>query len=168
MKNFLIEKGKHYSNHFLRLYLFKREIKFKFKFDSNCKYFFGNENDSDINKLFGISLGYHMKNSIRLGWRWNIYKKQFEILPYAHINGVRMPEYEGKIYNVLSTINSNELAECTIKINKYSYDIEIKTCTSIDFVSIPKPYLPRIGYYLWPYFGGNEVTPHNMNIYIEY
>lgn len=168
MKKFTIKKDHHYSTHFLRPYILKDKVEFAFKLSSNCSYFFGNENDSDINKLFGVSFGYHHNNSIRIGWRWNQFEKCFEILPYIYKNGQRIPEWQDKIYGCITKINADEAAYCSIEINDTNFIITIIKLDSVDSVLIPKPKLTKFGYYLYPYFGGQEKAPHDMDIYLEY
>ena len=50
---------------------------------------FATDDHLDVNKLFGMSYGFHHKNSARFGWRWDLEKNLVEILGYTYVNGVR-------------------------------------------------------------------------------
>ena len=76
-----------------------------------------NEDDEDINKLYGFSYGVHHKNSLRFSWK---------------------PDFNNK---------------GMIKVSAYW----------IDFV---KPKFTW-GYFLFPYFGGNNTAANNMTITIK-
>ena len=57
-------------------------------FDSSCIYFLGNEDDSDINKLFGWGVGLTSANSIRIGWNCKS-GYAIDLYAYVHLNGKR-------------------------------------------------------------------------------
>jgi len=162
MEKFTISGGCHYSTKYLKPYLFKDKIEFAFKFSNNCGYFFGNENDLILNTIFGISFGHQHKNSIRLGWKWSVQEQCIEIYPYAYING----KYIQELNKCLSKIKPNELTYCTIEINSNNFNISIVTLNSANSTKITKPKLIKIGYYLFPYFGGKLPAPHDMDIYL--
>ena len=46
-----------------------RKMSCEVVFTESCRYNVGKD-QSDINKLFGFSIGMHHKNSVRVGWRY--------------------------------------------------------------------------------------------------
>ncbi len=159
-KNFKIRKGSHYSLHLPKFQYNLQELNFIVNFDSNCEYILGNQHQLDINKLYGISFGNHMKNSVRIGWNYNPNRKVIELWAFLHQNSKMSWEYLGDTivekntkFNIQFRRNIN-----TIVINWGENNKEI-----INF-NFPEA---KYGYYLFPYFGGTQVSPNTMNIKIE-
>ena len=78
-KTYEIEKDKHGAAG-MQIGIFSGdEIKFAAKFNSSAIYDLGNDNQDDVNKLFGFSDCYsaHHSNSARFGWRWNLESSKF-------------------------------------------------------------------------------------------
>jgi hypothetical protein len=99
MEIFKIKKGKHKSVFFRpKLHFFKNEICKRVKFDKSAQYQLNNVDQFDINKLFGISYGFHHKNSARFGWRWSTRMEKIEILAYVYRDGKRVSEWDESIY----------------------------------------------------------------------
>jgi len=137
-----------------------------FMFTDSTMYFFNDEDQYDVNKLFGFSIGYHHNNSYRFGWRPNISRDKMEIVGYEYHNKVRVPT----------------IPICEVELNKwYRYEMiffsitrEIKYCVyDENDVAIcgdtrsPMELKHRLsfGYRLYLYFGGNKKSPHDMIIY---
>lgn len=160
MKEYIIKKGQHYSKHLPKLYLGdKKDFKIKVEFTESCRYNLSNINQLDVNKLFGVSFGYHKHNSIRIGWNYNIDTDMIDIYRYEYNNGRRLIE---KIYSV------HIYEELFIKLNltEIGYVISIESEFS-KFGYIVEEYIfnypnIKLGYYLYPYFGGDEVAPHKI------
>lgn len=142
MKKYLIKKGKHYSFRFPFLVWNKKRMEVKFRFDDSAVYQIDSKNQSDWNKIFGFSRGFHHRNSIRLAWRWNQKISKVEIAEYRYTDGIR--SYSKPIL----AINPNE-----------THTLEI---------SIGNPSSFKLGYILYPYFGGNIVTPHDISVQVSY
>jgi len=121
------------------------------------------EDQGDVNKLFGYSLGLHHKNSLRFGWRANIKNATIEIVAY---------EYRDKVRSVVSI--------CEVKLNEYyKFDIVYHDFGWIQYtvyedngfqvMSIGSSYHMKhkynFGYTLGLYFGGNEKAPQDITIY---
>jgi hypothetical protein len=135
------------------------EMKFMVKFDSSAVYQTKlAENQYDINKLYGFSDNNadHHQYSARFGWRWSN-------------NSLRLFAY---LYNQ-GAVTSKELAivpigkeiTCSIQVTASSYLFTVNGVTER---------LPRMaatpkgkGYQLYPYFGGDETAPHDINIWIK-
>lgn len=135
-------------------------IKKRFRLTESCLYWFNDEDQHDINKLFGFSIGYHHNNSYRFGYRPNNKLNGFEIVGYEYVDSIRKPSKHicdveiDRWYNYYLKYNSrtNEIEFIVINdnnkiINKIYHLINLKN--NINF-----------GYTLGYYFGGNKKPPH--------
>lgn len=139
------------------------QLRSHFKFDSSCEYNIG-EDQSDVNKLIGFSLGLHHKNSIRLGWRYR--EGRIEICGYLYYKGVRRP-------TIPITSLPIESAEFDVRL-KYN---SITGTISISLLQGDKIIGADVWQYIYPcsgavwsyglglYFGGNKTAPHKMVVY---
>lgn len=138
------------------------------KFTDSSMYFFNDQDQHDVNKLFGFSVVHHHKNSYRFGWRPNFNLNKMEIVGYEYHNRVRIPT----------------IPICDVELNKwYKYVIiyfsalkEVKYCVydedgnticSEKSSSITLKHRYNLGYNLYLYFGGNKKAPHDIVIYME-
>lgn len=162
---YYIHKKHHYSNFGLQCLIPKihfgvRQLKFKMILDSEC-WWFGprNTDDYDINKIYGISYGHHHTNSLRIGWVPDFNSTStIKLYGYWYQNKIRNFQY---LCDVLTDF------EYDIKINVYENNTYIYVNDNkliIDF-HLPDKFL--CGYYLYPYFGGNNKSPNNMMINIK-
>lgn len=162
-KIYKIKKGNHSSGIHLNLHCGKFHEFKNISFSEECWYPYLNTDSYDINKLFGFSHGHHHINSIRFGWVPNFEKKNYiEIWIYIYNKGVRKFE---KI--------------CEVSTNKwYRYQIYLTNHNEIIFLvkdlknnilignstkEYKKPTID-IGYNLFPFFGGNNASPCDMEI----
>jgi hypothetical protein len=81
--SYRIKKNNHYSGFHFRPILGNMKLSFECILDETCTYNLGDVDQYDINKLIGLSYGYHHINSIRLGWNYNNILHQ--ILPDMHL-----------------------------------------------------------------------------------
>lgn len=166
---YTIRKGKHYCHP--RPFSLKWNLKtlaFDFTFLPDCMYNLGNEDQFDYNKLFGIGWGLnHHKNSYRLGWRYDVVSGKIEIAQYYYNKGVRkfntiLFVEIGKTYGVkLKFLRDNN------SITAYIIDLEagvLMDSTDLDYYFES---VSRFSFLLFPYFGGNQTAPHDMNISIQ-
>ncbi len=160
MKNFKIRKDSHFCLHLPKFQYNLQELNFIANFDSNCEYIINPEDQLDINKLYGISFGHHLKNSFRVGWTYNPNKKVIELWAFLHQDSKMSWEYLGDTivekntkFNIQFRRNIN-----TIVINWGDNQKEIIT------YKFPEN---KLGYYLFPYFGGTQPSPNTLNIKIE-
>lgn len=135
------------------------ELKFWVKFDSTAMYTtLLASNQNDINKLYGFSdnEARHHEFSARFGWRWS--GKALRLFAYVYNSGERSSVELGAI-----TINAAHY--CSIKVDgdKYIFTLNDKTFTMPRTAKTVK----GIGYKLYPYFGGDELAPQNINIRIK-
>ena len=152
-----IKKGEHESVKKFST-LTSDKLSFDCKFDPSAIYDLGGDNQQDLNKLFGFSEcnDFHQDNSARFGWRW--YNDAIEIFAYVYNEGVRNVE-------PIKSVQPNE---------KHSYSIEIKRDTYIFIVDNTEVIMTRtngcdVGLYyrLFPFFGGDEVAPHDIKVLIK-
>ena len=133
-----------------------------YKFDKSCEYSLDGGDQSDVNKLVGISFGFHHKNSVRVGWRYK--DGVIEICYYAYQNSKRLPTI------VIGTVDLDSLFTLDINIGRRSKNVEIllraqnrEPVIKTFVYELPsnKTYL---SYGLGIYFGGNRTAPHTMTI----
>jgi len=131
---------------------------FSVKFDSSAVYTTKlPENQYDINKLYGLAdcNTAHHQNSARMGWCW--LKNQLEIHAYSYKNGERSSKF-------ITAIPIGKPADMTIEMRDTTY------LFTVNKVSVE---LPRAcnglgeGYKLYPYFGGDEMAPHDIFVKVK-
>jgi hypothetical protein len=123
-------------------------------------------NYDQVNKLFGISEGFHHWDSARIGWRC-LDGEKIELLAYAYVNKKR-------IIKPMIKCNAQQWVFCHIenKPSKYVFKALTANGQSIT-VSIDKPkrlfiydFSKLFIYRLYPYFGGQQSAPHDMSLYL--
>jgi len=135
-------------------------LEFEVKFDSSAIYKTTiEENQADINKLFGVSdcKSHHMDNSIRFGWRY--YNERLQLLWFKHENEVFT-------YGFITYIKPNVNYICSIDIQSEYYVL----CVNNTCEMVPRNCGIRTNYnkyILWPYFGGDEPAPHDIKIRLK-
>lgn len=163
----IIKAGTHSSIRMPKL-LGPEDIKYSVKFTESCRYFI-REDQSDINKLFGIGyFPHHKYHSARFGWRYDISSGKIEVLGYVRVDGKKSWKslglyYIGKTYEFsLRRPNPHKKWYCNEHVF-CSYMPNWDDFRTITMVSNPKPK----GYLLGPYFGGNQKAPHDIIIEME-
>lgn len=115
-------------------------------------------NQGDINKLYGFSdcSSLHQTNSARLGWRY--YKNGLELFAYTYAGGRRS-------FKTLGSVQISKKYTCTIvaKANEYVFYVDGKNPVVMDRGCSNG----GMQYQLYPYFGGDENAPQNINIWIK-
>ncbi|MBC5773469.1 hypothetical protein H8S95_05285 [Pontibacter sp. KCTC 32443] len=133
-------------------------LKFEATFDASATYKTTTDaNQGDINKLYGIAdcRTDHHSNSARFGWRW--YNNQLEIHAYTYLNKVRQSKMVGVV-----DLNKAYTYEIQVQDNKYVFTLNGNA------VELPRHCNGKAeGYQLYPYFGGDEVAPHDITIAIR-
>jgi hypothetical protein len=135
------------------------ELKFVVKFDSTAIYqTISPGNQEDINKLFGFSDNNdeHHHFSARFGWRWS--QGALRLFGYIYNNGAMS-------FEELGTINIGTEYTCSIKVTATNYIFTLNDTSK----NMPRASTTAsaIGYQLYPYFGGDESAPHDINIWIK-
>lgn len=136
------------------------QLRFTARFDESARYNLNNNDQFDINKLFGFAdaNSLHHDNSARFGWRYNVDKRMVEILTYVYQAGVVSYELITDV-----AINANHQYQITIHDNSYEFFVNNVSRTSPRSIQNNK----GVYYMLFPYFGGNQVAPHDVHIFIK-
>lgn len=155
---YVIPAGEHYCNQPAYDTINTGTIKFRAIFDSSAIYQTKSENNqADINKLYGMSDcgSMHHTNSARFGWVWN--KNKLEIWAYTYTNSKRN-------YEFVDTVSLNIFHTYEIVFTDSSYVFKLND----SFTQMPRACQKEAnGYKLYPYFGGDETAPHEITIIID-
>ena len=170
MRTYTIKQGNHYANGLnFKLHNNLHQLNFKAKLSSNCLYQFPDitgEHDADnfdINKVHGVTWGlFNDNDSFRTGWNCGANNGLHQWYAYIHERGIMKyqflfeeePNVEVNFNNWF--LRSNNLIGIERLDKSGSYEVPF----NFEGVS-------EMGYYNFPYFGGNKVAPHLMNIGIE-
>jgi hypothetical protein len=179
-EDYIISKGDHYSNPLaIQPYINRSAMKFKVMFDESAKYDFVEANQDknpsaaeiakfkedqwDVNKLYGITdcgSWTATKNSARFGWAWNTNTKKLDIYAFTHKDG----KFD---FVMIDTAELNQVHDMEIGLSadhsKYEYKFKGKTVSMARGCSDSE----MSGLRLKPYFGGDQVAPHEVLIKIE-
>lgn len=156
---YTILKGAQYSNDNGYQTVSYDDLKFVVKFDSSAIYqTVSPSNQHDINKLYGFSdnNAQHHLFSARFGWRWS--ENALRLFAYVYNNGTMTAQEIG-------TVQIGAENHCSIKVdgNKYIFTLNETTLEMPRASTTPK----AEGYRLYPFFGGDELAPHEINIWIK-
>jgi len=135
------------------------ELKFAVKFDSTAIYQTSSAaNQLDVNKLYGFSDNNddHHRFSARFGWRWS--DGGLHLFGYTYNSGEMN-------YEELGTISIGAEYACAIKLTAAYYIFTLNDSS----INMPRSSstATAIGYKLYPFFGGDEAAPHDINIWIK-
>jgi hypothetical protein len=156
---YTIKKGQQYCDKSTFAPVNYTELKFVVKFDSSAIYSTANpSNQNDINKLFGFSDNdsAHHLYSARFGWRWS--DSALRLFAYVYNSGIRSSDE-------LGIIQIGAENNCSIKVTAGHYIFSLNNIT--DTVLRTSTTATGKGYKLYPYFGGDETAPHDINIFIK-
>ncbi len=156
---YLIQKGNHSAkgNNF-GLFVGKT-YNAEVRFDNSAIYDLGNSNQADTNKLFGFSdcFSHHQTNSARIGWRW--YEDELQIIAYAYSKKKRQ-------IKKITSVPLNEIVKMSISVLGDKYIFKVGPIGGIELErGCSKK--NAIGYKLYPYFGGDEVAPNDVYIFLK-
>jgi hypothetical protein len=156
---YTIRQGQHYADENGYKAVEYDELKFLVRFDSSCVYqTIDPGNQEDINKLYGFSdnNATHQQFSARFGWNWA--RGALRLYGYNYNSGNRESQE-------ITSIQIGTEYSCSIKIAGDKYIFSVNTIV----VEMPRQSqtTKAIGYRLYPYFGGDEVAPHDINIWIK-
>jgi hypothetical protein len=154
---YIIKKGAHYCSPNPLTFTSQSQISFKAVFDSSCIYrTVDPANQNDINKLYGFSdcNTQHLENSARIGWRWS--KDSLRIFGFVHNNSQML-------YKEITTVKIDSVIKCSI----ICLDTQYKFKVNGKILLLPRHCSGTYSrYMLYPYFGGDEVAPHEIKIRI--
>lgn len=156
---YIIKAGGHYASHDLYKPVVTQNFSFLVRFDSSAIYqSVKAENQYDINKLYGFSDNdsAHHRFSARFGWRWS--NDALRLFGYVYNAGVVSSTEIGAV-SIGATL------QCSISVAADHYDFY---CNEYHRTLPRKSTTPKgEGYLLYPYFGGDEVAPHDVTIAIK-
>ena len=169
-----IKEGNHFSE--LKGWFWKKikinleednVLDFRVVFTKSCLYD-ARKVGQHINKLYGVACGQHHENSVRIGWRCEsrIYGR-FSLWAYCYNNGKLSIEllantYVDNIERLRIEVSKSEMTAKLIDDNNYPTSIAQHT----EYLEQHRD-CPKLGRYkLFPYFGGEAVAPHDMEIRI--
>lgn len=157
-KSYKIWKNWHWCNVLFRFKLLfdcKRMVQ-QVIFKKSCLYVLPFPDKLAINKLFGFSYGLHHNNSARFGW--HCVEDHIALFAYCYINGKRQEKF-------ITLVKPEQEYKLMISVSNKKYVFTVFEGKSLIQRTIDKPNnLFKIGYKLWPYFGGNRKAPHTMEI----
>jgi len=156
---YTIKAGQQYCDQSVFKQTNYNELKFIVKFDSSAIYQTASSaNQLDINKLYGFSDNNddHHRFSARFGWRWS--EGGLHLFAYTYNNGEMS-------YEELGTIRIGNEYTCSIRTISTDYIFTLNEGTK----TMPRASTTAtaIGYKLYPFFGGDETAPHDINIWIK-
>jgi hypothetical protein len=167
--SYRISKGRHYTftNWMARFVLYSGyDLNFKVVFTDSCRYDLpGEEDQFDVNKLYGIAWGLRgpKHNSARIGWTYNLEEGNIDLFLYTHHNGKRDIEWLG---------NVSLYEEAKVSLHLFSdhvsarFNVNGSSNISItqNITSNPEN---KLKFRCFPYFGGNRPAPHDIKILLR-
>ena len=153
---FKIKEGKHRSTNKVKT-INRDNIHFELLLTESCKYEALNPmNQWDVNKIFCFSDGGgHKRNSARIGWRF--VNNEIQLMGYTHYNG-------DFYFKKICVVNPDVYYDCRINCLHDRYEFIVHSDTV--YMDRYLIYSNR-RYLLWPYFGGDEVAPHDVTIRVK-
>lgn len=156
---YTIPQGQQFSNLSSYIKTSYDILSFVVRFDSSAIYkTIDPANQEDINKLFGFSdnNGQHHEFSARFGWNWS--NNALRLFGYIY-NNSQLSAQEIGIVQIGAENN------CSIIVGSSSYTFKLNG----NSISMPRASTtPKAeGYKLFPYFGGDELAPHAISIWIK-
>lgn len=158
-RTFVIPEGEHYSTYAIES-MQSTSLNFKVLFDSTAIYqTIDPIQQFSTNKLLGFAdcNSHHHENSARFGWQW--VKNELQIIAYNYVNSQRQEEFVG-------VVDIGVISNYRIEITDDHY---IFTLDDYPQVIMERGNNCNVGVYymLFPYFGGQEVAPHDITIKIR-
>lgn len=164
---FTIKKGKHRSWPFIFGILFNDWIERDVVFDETAAYFLPNEDENDVNKLFGFGYinGGHHQDSARFGWNYNQSNGRIRLFAYCYTNGLRV------IHELCEVLPHRKvrliIQECLGNYYSFSAHDGYNNWHEMGSVIIPFTHNKKWKYKLGCFFGGNNPAPHSITIKIS-
>ena len=187
-RRFHIKKGDHFSElHFRPVYKL-RELQFYFRLNPDCFTLIGFNDDRltqeqkdakySIKKLFGVALNGIHGDSARLGWTTEQQSSKLgRIFAYTYLNGKRVLNPLTQREPIICDITLGVEYFCSITLDETLGQIIYKIYEGQDKKEIGSFIVSGISsdsFKKWnwnrlsfPYYGGTQVAPHDMNIDIQ-
>jgi len=144
--------------------IFVKKVSGTGTFTSDSVYDLKDVDQYDWNKLTGIAFSplQRDRNSIMVGWRYNLASQEFEIAPFYNVNKER----------ILPNERTEVISVPTGQTFQYNVDYSGVTISYGD-KTVFKPYPPGLTPNIWTavrvsgWFGGNEVAPRTLSYYLK-
>jgi hypothetical protein len=157
MRTYIVRKGHHKSRWIPKFWFNKKIFNFSFSIEKGW-YSAANEEDTGISKIFGVASSIHAErfigkipiiknlvNSIVIGWYPSLKEGKYDIYIISDNKGIEKR-------NIVLSCVEGETVKVRIKFNSIHAYV---TFNDIYTIPILCKY-NRIGYYLFPYFGGKN------------
>jgi hypothetical protein len=136
-------------------------------FDSSAAYDLGNNDNDDVNKLFGFGYinGGHHTDSARFGWNYNKENGRVRLFAYCYVNGTRIIHEICQVpihkkYRLLINISPSKQYLFTVHDGYNDWH-------QVGFADIAFTHDKEWRYKLGCYFGGNNPAPHDITIKVS-
>jgi hypothetical protein len=140
-----------------------RSLRFRLMFPAGSDYATANPaNQSDFNKVMGITTDRIHQNSVRLGWAWNPATRLMDLGFYAYVAGTRTMQVLksvplGQWTDVEMTMNNDG-----VKVRADAAVVELKRSLGLSRI------IPTTTWILCTaYFGGDETAPKNITVQVR-
>src|SRR5260221_7763186 len=163
--DFTVKSGHHRSNHdfIARPHLghrVDRALSFRAAFSADVAYATQNpSNQSDWNKLMGLTTDRIHKNSIRIGWRWNPRSQRVELGFYGYLNGARFMQ-------MLADVAPGQAIDCELRMTNQGLFARAGSALHAENGSLGVS-LPLTSVLHSAYFGGDETAPHDIHVSVS-
>ena len=142
---------------------FIREVSGTGTFTANSTYDLGDEDQWDWNKFTGIAFTplEPDRNSVMVGWRYNLISKEFEIAPFYNVDKARILPTPQDIISIP--------ADQTFQYNVDYTGVTLTYGDKTVFKAFPQGLTPNV----WTaarvsgWFGGNEVAPRTISYFLK-
>lgn len=168
MKTITIPQGKHRPAGMptIGLNIFNRSMERTLCFLPSCRYFLPENDQGDLNKLYGSSCGYHKHNSARFTWRYAPGIDRVELFSYCYRSGVNLyQESMKKDDGYRYFLGAFEIGE-KFHTELLTFRREWIFMVNDSVRGVIQAPLINLGYELSDYFGGNNASPQTIQYQI--
>lgn len=167
MIKYTVHKDQHdFTPRDFNIFWNKSKIEYKVIFDSSCRYKIKAQDQK--NKLFGI--GYFSwfnsishTDSARFTFYYDPYIDKIKIYSYCYIDKERVENF---ICNC--NLNVTYKFKLGISLDKYHFAVfEENSILNIGYSQVNFNHIKKLGFLLSPYFGGQDVAPNDVVVYME-
>ena len=142
----------------------KKSVSRKVTFGLNCVYDLeGEEDDLDVNKIFGLGYLWNKDDSARFGWNYNNITNRVDLFAYYHVNGLRD-------FTKICSVSVGLQYLMILNINDQSYSFSVASISTGDEIGnhiVIKTHKKKWSYNMGMYFGGTLKAPHDITIEIN-
>ncbi len=164
-----IKEGTHNNFELLLPFYNKTIFERRITFTKESEYILNDEDQEDINKLFGFTEGfkwgkkengsYGFVNSCRIGWRYSPRTNKHEILSFVERDGEFITE-------TLGFVNVDEPVIIKMEVSSWFIRFHVNNVHKHSIIR-HNPLSKTLGFMLGFYFGGNQKAPKDITVNIE-